>query len=67
MYRPRGAAPAAIVPFHKREFLKAALESLQLWEEDQQRYGIGFVALSFHNGYWLVLVSQDLIEAALPF
>jgi len=47
--------------------LAAILYSFRSWEIDQERFGIGTVALGYRGNYWVVLVSQDLYEKALPF
>jgi len=55
------------VAFFQSSSLTEALQSIQLWERDQERFGFGKVALSYHSGYWTVLVTQDLHDVALPF
>jgi hypothetical protein len=57
----------AFVFFFQSSSLNAALQSIQLWERDQERLGLGKVALSYRNGYWVVLVTKDLHDVALPF
>lgn len=52
--------------WHTIQFAQALYDCEQ-WEKEQAQHGIGTVALSFHNGEWVVLVSQDLLVAALPF
>jgi len=47
--------------------LPSALHAMQLWEDDQQRFGFGTVLLSYTDGAWVVWVSKDLHDAALPF
>jgi hypothetical protein len=59
--------PPTFVAFLQSTSLTAALQSIQLWERDQERLGMGKVALSYRNGYWTVLVTQDLHDLALPF
>lgn len=53
--------------FHKCLSLESALQRYQEWEQDRSNYGVGQVALGFDGCYWLVLVSSDLVGAALPF
>jgi hypothetical protein len=47
--------------------LNTVLQCFQNWEIDQERFGIGTIALGYRGDYWIVLVSQDLYEKALPF
>lgn len=58
---------STMIAFCQSSSLDSALQSIHLWELDQARLGIGSVALSYRNGYWVVLVSKDLHDAALPF
>ena len=51
----------------QRSNLAAILYSFRSWEIDQERFGIGTVALGYRGNYWVVLVSQDLYAKALPF
>ncbi|MEP1080007.1 hypothetical protein NDI52_32085 [Leptolyngbya sp. PL-A3] len=53
--------------FYQSSSLDSALEAIKTWEQDQARLGLGSVALSYRTGYWVVMVSQDLQDAALPF
>lgn len=62
-----GAAPVALTLMHKRDSLDGALYSYRWWEYSQTALGFGTIALSFDGRHWLVLVSQDLLDAALPF
>ncbi len=62
-----GPPPPELIPFFQRSTLDSALQSLQLWERDRLHFGFGFVALGYRNGWWTVLVSKDLLDAALPF
>jgi hypothetical protein len=62
-----GAAPVALTLMHRRDSLDSALYSFRWWEYSQSALGFGSIALSFDGAQWLVLVSQDLVEAALPF
>jgi hypothetical protein len=55
------------VAFCRSASLDTALQSFHLWEKDRERLGFGSVAISFCTGWWIVLVSQDLHDAALPF
>jgi hypothetical protein len=56
-----------LVAFSKSESLDTALQSLHCWEQDQTHFGFGTVALSYVEAQWIVLVSKDLHDAALPF
>lgn len=58
---------STLVAFCRTHSLDLALQSIQLWEQDRERFGIGSVALSYQNGLWIVLVSKDLHDLALPF
>jgi len=60
-------AYSAMITFCQHSSLHSALQSIRLWEQDQARLGFGRIALSYRSGYWVVLVSQDLHNAALPF
>lgn len=64
---PSPEASAPLTPFFRWSNLDGALYSLARWEADQTRLGVGRVALSFHDGWWVVLISEDLYQAALPF
>lgn len=55
------------VAFLQSSDLSTVLRSFRSWEIDQERFGIGTVALGYRGDYWVVLVSQDLYEKALPF
>lgn len=59
--------PTPLTSFFSWSDLEGALRSLQRWEDDQQRLGFGTVALGFNHGWWLVLISDDLYDAVLPF
>lgn len=59
--------PAPLVSFFSWSDLDGALHSIQRWEADQAQLGFGTVALGFNNGWWLVLISEDLYDAVLPF
>ncbi|HIK15206.1 MAG TPA: hypothetical protein IGS53_07975 [Leptolyngbyaceae cyanobacterium M33_DOE_097] len=54
-------------PFFEWSDLHGALRSIARWEQDQARLGFGRVALSFRDGWWIVLISEDLYQAALHF
>ena len=56
-----------LLAFQQSASLNTALQSIASWEQDQARFGFGRVALGYHNSYWIVLVSKDLHDAALPF
>lgn len=56
-----------LVAFCRSSSLDSALLSIQLWERDRERFGFGSVALGYRNGWWIVLVSKDLHDRALPF
>ncbi|MBD2153100.1 hypothetical protein [Leptolyngbya sp. FACHB-16] len=56
-----------MIAFCQSSSLDSALQSIHVWEQDQSRLGIGSVALGYRTGYWVVLVTQDLHNAALPF
>ncbi|MBD2073930.1 hypothetical protein H6F86_08510 [Phormidium sp. FACHB-592] len=62
-----GAVSTALILFHKHDSLDGALYSFRWWEYSQSVLGFGTIALSFDGYHWLVLVSADLIEKALPF
>ena len=62
-----GAVSTALILFHKRDSLDGALYSFRWWKYSQSVSGFGTIALSFDGQHWLVLVSADLIEKALPF
>ncbi|MGG6298284.1 hypothetical protein ACQ4M4_28295 [Leptolyngbya sp. AN02str] len=47
--------------------MDAALQSLHCWEQDQSCFGFGTVSLSYVEAQWIVLISKDLHDAALPF
>jgi hypothetical protein len=59
--------PAPLSPFFEWSDLDGALRSIARWEQDQARLGFGRVALSFKDGCWVVLISEDLYQAALHF
>ncbi|MBD1842610.1 hypothetical protein H6F89_04125 [Cyanobacteria bacterium FACHB-63] len=64
----RSAPPCpSLIAFTRSLSLDSALLSIASWEKDQERFGFGSVALSYGNGGWIVLVSKDLHDAALPF
>ncbi len=56
-----------LINFCSMPSLDSALQSFRLWEKDRDRFGFGSVALGYRNGHWLVLVSKDLHDTALPF
>jgi len=56
-----------LINFCQMPSLDSALQSIQLWEQDREQFGFGRVALGFRSDYWIVLVSKDLHDAALPF
>ncbi len=59
-----------LIVWREWDTLASALREVREWEEDQIRHGVGQVALAFNPAYfcpWLVLVSNDLIRAELPF
>ncbi len=58
---------ASLIRFTRSNKLDHALQSIASWEKDQERLGLGSVALSYHNNDWIVLVSKDLHDAVLPF
>jgi hypothetical protein len=55
------------IAFSQSQNLDTALQSIEFWERDQKRFGFGKVALGFRCRFWVVLVTQDLHDAALPF
>lgn len=57
----------ALIAFCQTLSLDAALQSIEFWQQDQERFGRGTVALGYRDRYWLVLVSKDLHDWALPF
>jgi hypothetical protein len=57
----------ALINFWQSRSLDSALQAIQLWEKDRERFGMGTVALAYHNDWWLVLVSKALHDQALPF
>ncbi len=59
--------PAPLTTCFSWSDLDGALRSIRRWEDDQARLGFGTVALGFNNGWWLVLLSEDLYGAVLPF
>ncbi|MBW4489506.1 MAG: hypothetical protein KME12_17100 [Trichocoleus desertorum ATA4-8-CV12] len=65
--RKVGQAVSELIPFSRRSTLDSALQAMWIWEQDQKRFDFGTVALGYHNGWWLVLVSKDLHDLALPF
>ncbi len=56
-----------LIAFTRSASLDSALHLIATWEQNQERLGLGSVALSHRSGWWIVLVSQDLQDAALPF
>ena len=62
-----GQAASELIPFSRCSTLDSALQAMWIWEQDQKHFGFGTVALGYHNGWWLVLVSKDLHDLALPF
>lgn len=61
---PSPKIPAPLSPFFQCSDLDEALRSIARWEQDQARLGFGKVALSFKDGWWIVLISKDLYQAA---
>jgi hypothetical protein len=59
--------PAALTPFTRCQSLPFALNQIRDWERDRAKYQRGTVALGFDGQLWLVLVSTDLVAAAIPF
>ncbi|MBD1822908.1 hypothetical protein H6F51_10450 [Cyanobacteria bacterium FACHB-DQ100] len=57
----------SLIAFTRSPSLDSAFLSIVSWERDQERFGFGSVALSYGDGLWIVLVSKDLHDAALPF
>ena len=64
---PSPKTPAPLSPFFKWSDLDKALRSIARWEQDHARLDFGRVALSFKDGWWIVLISEDLYQAALHF
>ncbi|MDX2244789.1 MAG: hypothetical protein NW224_29285 [Leptolyngbyaceae cyanobacterium bins.302] len=64
---PPPKTPAPLSPFFEWSDLDGALRSIARWEQDQTQLGFGRVALSFKDGWWVVLISEDLYQAALYF
>ena len=64
--RPISSTPT-LIAFCQMPSLDAALQSITAWERDRDRFGFGSVALGYRNRWWIVLVSKDLHDAALPF
>jgi hypothetical protein len=58
---------SSLIRFTRSTMLDNAIQSIASWEKDQERFGLGSVALSYHDSYWVVLVSKDLHDAVLPF
>ena len=56
-----------LIAFCQMPSLDFALQSIQHWEQYRERFGFGTVALGYRNNSWIVLVSKDLHDAALPF
>lgn len=65
--RKAGQAGSELILFSRRSTLDSALQAMWIWEQDQKRFGFGTVALGYRNGWWLVLVSKDMHDLALPF
>ena len=66
-YQSSTSETASLMVFWRSRCLVTALHGIEQWEKDRARFGFGAVALSYRSGYWAVLVSQDLHDAALPF
>jgi hypothetical protein len=64
---PLSNPSAPLTPFFAWSDLDGALRSLARWEQDQAQFGFGRVTLSFRNGWWVVLISEDLYQAVLHF
>ncbi len=64
---PSPKTPTPLTPFFEWSDLDGALRSIARWEQDQARLGFGKVVLSFRNGWWVVLISEDLYQAVLYF
>ena len=58
---------STLIAFTRSVSLDSALQLIASWEHDRERFGFGSVALSYCRGWWTVLVSKDLHDAALPF
>jgi hypothetical protein len=56
-----------LIAFTRSASLESGLQLIASWERDRDRFGFGRVALAYDNGWWIVLVSKDLHDAALPF
>ncbi len=69
--KPQGAASKPLYLWRSWNLnqLPQALKDCRSWEQDAQRHGFGEVQLVFrkHAQTWVVLVSQELVEAELPF
>ena len=55
------------IAFTRSVSLESALQLIASWEQDRERFGLGNVALGYRDGWWIVLVSKDLQDVALPF
>jgi len=64
---PSPSSTAPLTPFFEWSDLEGALHSLKRWEQDRTRLGFGQAALAFKEGWWIVLISEDLYQAALSF
>ncbi|MBM0744987.1 hypothetical protein JOY44_26060 (plasmid) [Phormidium sp. CLA17] len=60
-------ASPTLIAFCQMPSLDSALQSIQHWEQDRERFGFGTVALGYRHSLWIVLVSKDLHDIALPF
>lgn len=58
-----------LYPFNYNLSLQTALAAYELWEADRRHFGYGqiYLSYSFAKERWCVLVSEDLMLAALPF
>lgn len=53
--------------WHTAQFAQA-IEDLQQWERDRDRYGVGQVSLTFSlDRRWTVWISRDLETTVIPF
>lgn len=46
--------------------LSDALTELESWERDALFYGVGSAYLGFKNSQFLILISEELMNAILP-